>query len=90
MPDDLRGSPYRTITARNKRDKKAREALENRLKESGEKDKLKAYLEDKLIECGWKDDLAKRCRGTRTSPKTCAAFVRFTLIRLTRERTIRA
>ena len=35
--------------------------IEKKLEESGEKEKLEEYLRQKLIECGWKDQLKKHC-----------------------------
>ena len=55
-------SSRRTLASRNTRDKKAREQLERALTHSGERERLKEFLREKLKECGWKDDLAKRCK----------------------------
>jgi len=30
---------------------------------SGERERLKQLLRDKLTECGWRDDIKQRCRG---------------------------
>jgi hypothetical protein len=30
---------------------------------SGERDRLKQLLRDKLTECGWRDEVKQRCRG---------------------------
>ena len=35
--------------------------IEKKLEESGEKQRLEAHLRQKLIECGWKDELKKYC-----------------------------
>ena len=35
--------------------------IEKKLEESGEKEKLEEYLRQRLIECGWKDELKKHC-----------------------------
>lgn len=35
--------------------------IEKKLEESGEKARLEEYLWQKLIECGWKDELKKHC-----------------------------
>ncbi|CDW74391.1 UNKNOWN [Stylonychia lemnae] len=35
--------------------------IEKKLEESGEKQRLEEYLRQKLIECGWKDELKKYC-----------------------------
>ena len=35
--------------------------IEKKLEESGEKARLEEYLRQKLIECGWKDELKKHC-----------------------------
>lgn len=37
--------------------------IEKKLEESGEKQRLEEYLRQKLIECGWKDELKKYCLG---------------------------
>ena len=37
--------------------------IEKKLEESGEKAKLEEYLRQKLIDCGWKDELKKYCLG---------------------------
>lgn len=34
-----------------------------KLIQSGEKERLKALLRDKLIECGWRDELKAKCRA---------------------------
>ncbi len=33
--------------------------------QSGERERLKALLREKLTECGWRDDIKQRCRGER-------------------------
>jgi len=40
--------------------------IEKKLEESGEKQRLEEYLRQKLIECGWKDELKKYCLGKLT------------------------
>ncbi len=40
-------------------------AIEQRLVESGEKERLLEYLRQKLIESGWKDELKNYCKGKR-------------------------
>jgi enhancer of yellow 2 transcription factor len=35
--------------------------IEKKLEDSGEKQRLEAHLRQKLIECGWKDELKKFC-----------------------------
>lgn len=30
---------------------------------SGERERLKALLRDRLVECGWKEDVARHARG---------------------------
>lgn len=37
-------------------------AIEQRLEETGEKDRLLDYLRQKLIESGWKDELKNYCK----------------------------
>jgi enhancer of yellow 2 transcription factor len=36
---------------------------------SGERERLKRLLRDKLTECGWRDDVKQRCRGA-PGPRT--------------------
>jgi len=38
-------------------------AVNRKLIESGEKERLKALLRDRLIECGWRDELKARCEA---------------------------
>jgi enhancer of yellow 2 transcription factor len=38
-------------------------AIDVQLIESGERDRLKALLRDRLLECGWKDEIKQRCVG---------------------------
>jgi hypothetical protein len=45
--------------------------IEKKLEESGEKARLEEHLRQKLIECGWKDELKKYCLG-----KLCASIKR--------------
>lgn len=35
---------------------------------SGERERLKQLLRDKLTECGWRDEVKQRCRGERSLP----------------------
>ena len=35
--------------------------IEKKLEESGEKEKLEEYLRQRLVECGWKDQLKVHC-----------------------------
>jgi Transcription factor e(y)2 len=39
--------------------------LEQKLRESGEEARIEEYLRQKLIECGWKDELKKHCKGLK-------------------------
>ena len=39
-----------------------KEYLRSRLKESGEESRLESFLRQKLIECGWKDQLKQHCK----------------------------
>lgn len=38
-------------------------AIEQRLIETGEKERLLDYLRQKLVESGWKDELKNYCKG---------------------------
>jgi len=44
------------------KEKEMRQAINQRLKESGERDKLKELLRQRLIECGWRDDMKAYCK----------------------------
>ena len=37
--------------------------IEKKLEDSGEKGRLEEYLRQKLIECGWKESLKRKCIG---------------------------
>mmetsp|Transcript_40351 Transcript_40351/g.77128 ORF Transcript_40351/g.77128 Transcript_40351/m.77128 type:complete len:105 (-) Transcript_40351:2936-3250(-) len=39
------------------------ESIQAKLIQSGEKERLRALLQERLIECGWRDDLKARCRA---------------------------
>ncbi|GAB6030403.1 Transcription and mRNA export factor eny2 [Chamberlinius hualienensis] len=41
---------------------KMKKAIEQKLLESGEKERLKELLRSRLIECGWQDELKIRCK----------------------------
>jgi len=43
---------------------------------SGERERLKQLLRDKLTECGWRDEVKQRCRGDR---KATAGLVEISL-----------
>jgi enhancer of yellow 2 transcription factor len=38
-------------------------AIEQKLIETGEKERLLEYLRQKLVESGWKDELKNYCKG---------------------------
>lgn len=40
--------------------------LEQKLRESREEQRLEEYLRQRLIECGWKDELKNHCKGIST------------------------
>ena len=46
-----------------KRDIQARQKINQRLTETGEKEKLQEMLRIRLVECGWKDELKDYARG---------------------------
>jgi len=52
-----------------KRQKEAqiRAAINQKLIESGERERLKDLLRTKLVECGWRDELKAYCKGVITS-----------------------
>eukprot|EP00013_Stygamoeba_regulata_P022743 CAMPEP_0177662156 /NCGR_PEP_ID=MMETSP0447-20121125/19114_1 /TAXON_ID=0 /ORGANISM="Stygamoeba regulata, Strain BSH-02190019" /LENGTH=94 /DNA_ID=CAMNT_0019167651 /DNA_START=237 /DNA_END=521 /DNA_ORIENTATION=- len=39
-----------------------RELIEQKLTESGEREKLKDLLRSRLVECGWRDEMKNYCR----------------------------
>uniref|UniRef100_A0AAQ6IF50 Transcription and mRNA export factor ENY2 n=1 Tax=Anabas testudineus TaxID=64144 RepID=A0AAQ6IF50_ANATE len=41
-----------------------RAAINQKLIEMGERERLKELLRAKLVECGWKDQLKAHCKGT--------------------------
>eukprot|EP01095_Lingulamoeba_sp_RSL-Kostka_P012775 TRINITY_DN5101_c0_g7_i1.p1 TRINITY_DN5101_c0_g7~~TRINITY_DN5101_c0_g7_i1.p1 ORF type:complete len:112 (-),score=40.31 TRINITY_DN5101_c0_g7_i1:215-550(-) len=44
------------------KEQQARAAINQRLIESGEKERLKEFLRNKLVETGWKDQMKTHCR----------------------------
>ena len=44
------------------RDAQVRETLNQKLIETGQKEKLQAYLRERLYEVGWRDKLKERCK----------------------------
>uniref|UniRef100_A0A8C9VPZ3 ENY2 transcription and export complex 2 subunit n=1 Tax=Scleropages formosus TaxID=113540 RepID=A0A8C9VPZ3_SCLFO len=45
------------------KDLQMRAAINQKLIEMGERERLKELLRAKLIECGWKDQLKAHCKG---------------------------
>lgn len=45
------------------KDAQMRAAINQKLIETGERERLKELLRAKLIECGWKDQLKAHCKG---------------------------
>uniref|UniRef100_A0A671QIA3 ENY2 transcription and export complex 2 subunit n=1 Tax=Sinocyclocheilus anshuiensis TaxID=1608454 RepID=A0A671QIA3_9TELE len=45
-----------------------RAAINQKLIEMGERERLKELLRAKLIECGWRDQLKALCKGKNTGP----------------------
>jgi len=48
--------------SRRRKDEQVRRTIEQRLQETGEKDRLKELLRTKLVECGWRDELKAYCK----------------------------
>lgn len=46
--------------------KQYRTIIEDKLLKTGEKDRLKEHLRQRLIECGWKEDLKALCKEVIT------------------------
>lgn len=42
---------------------KRKQLIEQKLEETGKKKELEEYLKQRLVECGWKDELKKKCLG---------------------------
>ena len=56
-----------TIAERRQRDEQVRMTINQKLEkhvvgQPSEKDRLKDYLREKLVECGWRDDLKDHCK----------------------------
>ncbi|EQC36438.1 enhancer-yellow 2 transcription factor [Saprolegnia diclina VS20] len=47
---------------RKKLDEQVKETINQRLVESGEKERLKEALRQKLTECGWRDEMRTYCK----------------------------
>uniref|UniRef100_A0A8C0U7E1 ENY2 transcription and export complex 2 subunit n=1 Tax=Cyanistes caeruleus TaxID=156563 RepID=A0A8C0U7E1_CYACU len=45
------------------KDAQMRATINQKLIETGERERLKELLRAKLIECGWKDQLKAHCKG---------------------------
>lgn len=45
-----------------KRENLARQRINQKLTETGEKERLKEMLRERLVECGWKDDLKQHAK----------------------------
>ncbi|XP_054983583.1 transcription and mRNA export factor ENY2 [Sorex araneus] len=56
-----RDSPSARVSKMNK-DAQMRAAINQKLIETGERERLKELLRAKLIECGWKDQLKAHCK----------------------------
>ena len=52
----------RSLEERRRKDAHIRHVVATKLEETGEKDRLKGVLRERLIECGWFDDLKRHCR----------------------------
>ncbi|XP_022358121.1 transcription and mRNA export factor ENY2 isoform X2 [Enhydra lutris kenyoni] len=55
------GQPKSVVSKMNK-DAQMRAAINQKLIETGERERLKELLRAKLIECGWKDQLKAHCK----------------------------
>uniref|UniRef100_A0A8C4WLI1 ENY2 transcription and export complex 2 subunit n=1 Tax=Gopherus evgoodei TaxID=1825980 RepID=A0A8C4WLI1_9SAUR len=68
------------------KDAQMRATINQKLIETGERERLKELLRAKLIECGWKDQLKAHCKGNLDSPKCIftsladSDFLKFPLI----------
>ena len=54
---------FRTQAERRRKDEQVRLSINQKLTESGEKERLKELLRTKLIECGWRDELKAYSKG---------------------------
>eukprot|EP01114_Cavostelium_apophysatum_P017018 TRINITY_DN4963_c0_g1_i1.p1 TRINITY_DN4963_c0_g1~~TRINITY_DN4963_c0_g1_i1.p1 ORF type:complete len:108 (-),score=1.29 TRINITY_DN4963_c0_g1_i1:3-326(-) len=48
--------------ARKQKDAQIRATINQKLVESGERERIKDMLRTKLVECGWRDELKQHCR----------------------------
>uniref|UniRef100_A0A8B9MUN0 ENY2 n=2 Tax=Archelosauria TaxID=1329799 RepID=A0A8B9MUN0_9AVES len=51
------------VIAKMNKDAQMRATINQKLIETGERERLKELLRAKLIECGWKDQLKAHCKG---------------------------
>lgn len=54
--------PTSTFVSKMNKDAQMRAAINQKLIETGERERLKELLRAKLIECGWKDQLKAHCK----------------------------
>lgn len=57
-----RPSPAVMVVSKMNKDAQMRAAINQKLIETGERERLKELLRAKLIECGWKDQLKAHCK----------------------------
>lgn len=55
--------PFRTQVERRRKDDQVRMTINQKLTESGEKERLKELLRTRLVECGWRDELKAYSKG---------------------------
>jgi enhancer of yellow 2 transcription factor len=54
--------PGTSSDVRRDRDEEVRASINAKLEETGEKDQLKELMRDRLVQCGWRDQLKSRCK----------------------------
>ena len=54
--------PGTSAEVRRDRDEEVRAAINSKLEETGEKEALKGLMRERLVQCGWRDQLKARCK----------------------------
>ncbi|CAM9474356.1 unnamed protein product [Phaeothamnion confervicola] len=54
--------PYSIQADRRRKDEAVRTTIMQKLIDTGEKERLKDLLRERLIQCGWRDELKEHCK----------------------------
>lgn len=61
--DDPVQIPESQAVQRKRKEEQVRATINQKLVETGERERLEEYLRTSLIECGWRDELKQYCKG---------------------------